>query len=230
MDIFDFHVHLPVKGFDPQFASFFKRYAQERGTDRLAKVRSWSAEYDRMWRRHWGFPEPEPALPAAEAAARWYREIKSAGLSGAVIATGGGNRILAKAIEPYRERLTGFAHHRPADPDAADELKTAVMELGFKGYKVFAPLVEIPLADRSLTALWEVAGNTACRCWFILHTGRRRRHCLRHQYQSLAWNRWRNFPKSDLSCLILAAAMSGTAAAVLGLCQRKWTPRGTMNG
>ncbi len=157
MEVFDFHVHLPVPGFDPQFVEYRQRYAQEHGEDKLDLITGWNEEYDRRWREAWGFPEPGPALPPGEAAARWHEEALENNLSGAVFMTGGGNAVLSEALAPYRDLFHGFAHHPPEAQNAAGELESAVLKHGLKGYKIFAPLVEKPLADPSFRPLWAVA-------------------------------------------------------------------------
>lgn len=169
MPIIDFHAHLPVPGFDPQFIETRRCYRERRGAAKLALIDAWTEEYDRRWRLAWGFPEPGPPLPAPEAAERWYTEARSAGLSRVVFVTGGGNDALAGALAPYGDLLSGFAHHPPEAPGAAAELAQAVDSLGLVGYKVFAPLVKRPLADRSLEAVWETAEER--RLPVLVHCG-----------------------------------------------------------
>ena len=159
MEIIDFHVHLPVEGLDPQLQDFFRRYREENGREKLEMIVAWSEEYDHRWREAWGFPDPGPALPPGEAAARWREEAARNGLSRFVFVTGGGNRPLAEAINPYKDIFYGFAHHHPETGDAAGLLEQAVVEYGLKGYKIFGPLVERPLADASFKPLWRVAEN-----------------------------------------------------------------------
>lgn len=157
LEIIDFHVHLPVEGLDPQFTDFYTRFAAAHGREKLEAVRAWGEEYDRQWRRAWGFPDPGPSLPPGEAAARWHAEAEQQGLAGVVFVTGGGNRALAEAIAPFGARCSGFAHHHPQGKNAAALLEEAVVELGLKGYKIFGPLVEMPLAGSSFKPLWQVA-------------------------------------------------------------------------
>ena len=74
-----------------------------------------------------------------------------------VIVTGGGNEILAAALAPYGDKLTGFAHHHPEADNSPRLLEEAVQRHGLKGYKIFAPLVHRPLADPSFRPLWDIA-------------------------------------------------------------------------
>ena len=157
MKIIDFHVHLPVEGFDPQFVAYRRRYQKEYGAEKLAVIDNWSREYDRQWRRSWNFPDPGPPLPPGEGASLWFDEARKHRLEQVVLVTGGGNEALAEAIAPYRPRLVGFAHHHPQEKGAPASLEKAVTEYGFKGYKIFAPLVEMPLGDPSLRPLWAAA-------------------------------------------------------------------------
>lgn len=165
----DFHVHLPVEGLDPQFNEYYRRYAEKHGPAKLQLLREWSAAYDRQWREAWGFPDPEPDPPPEEAAARWFAEAEENNLKKVVFVSGGGNRALAGAIAPYKEVFCGFAHHHPEQPAAAAELERALREDGFKGYKIFAPLVEKPLADPSFRPLWEIAER--CNLPVLVHFG-----------------------------------------------------------
>ncbi len=155
--IVDFHVHMPVEGLDSQFNEYYRRYAEKHGPAKLKLIRKWSAAYDRQWRETWGFPDPGPVPPLEEAAARWLAEAEQHHLKKVVFVSGGGNRALAGAIAPYKETFCGFAHHHPEQLAAAAELERAVCEDGFKGYKIFAPLVESPLSGPSFQPLWEIA-------------------------------------------------------------------------
>ena len=169
MDIIDFHVHLPVDGFDEQFVRYYRRFDAAYGPEKLKTILGWGEADDRRWREAWRFPEPDPPLPPGEAAKRWHDEAARHGLAGVVCVTGGGNRALAEAIAPYRDIFSGFAHHHPAAEGAAAALKTAVRDYGLKGYKIFAPLVEQPLAGASFEPLWRIA--EAHRLPVLVHFG-----------------------------------------------------------
>ncbi len=155
--IIDFHVHLPVPGLDRQFIDYYESYVAENGPEKGALVRRWGEAYDRQWREAWSFPDPGPDLPAQEAAKRWYEEAVRCGLERVVVVTGGGNELLAAALAPYGDKLTGFAHHHPEAENSPRLLEEAVLRHGLKGYKIFAPLVRRPLADPSFKPLWEIA-------------------------------------------------------------------------
>ncbi len=72
-----------------------------------------------------------------------------------VFQTGGGNEALAKAIRPHPDIFSGFAHHSPCLPKAAEELRRGVEELGLVGYKIIAPQLSCSLKDSRLDPLWE---------------------------------------------------------------------------
>jgi len=169
LEIIDFHVHLPVEGLDHQFTEYYRRYAEKHGPVKLKLLREWSDSYDQQWREAWGFPEPEPDPPLKEAASRWYEEARQNKLARVVFVSGGGNRALAETIAPYKDIFCGFAHHSPEQLAAAAELERAIREDNLKGYKIFAPLVERPLADPSFDPLWETAARY--RLPVLIHFG-----------------------------------------------------------
>ena len=155
--VIDFHAHLPVEGFDPQFSDYYNRYREENGPQKTELILRWGEDYDRQWRETWSFPDPHPPLTPVEAAKRWYEEAKSHGLEHIIFVSGGGNEALSKALAPYKDIFTGFAHHPPEADGSARQLEEGVLRRGLKGYKIFAPLVEKRLADPSFKPLWETA-------------------------------------------------------------------------
>ncbi len=155
--IIDFHAHLPVKGFDRQFTDYYDRYAAENGPEKAAVILRWGEEYDRQWREAWTFPDPHPPLPPEKAAQRWNEEALKFNLERIVFVTGGGNETLSAVLAPYQERLSGFAHHSPEEEGSTLKLKEAVTRHGLKGYKIFAPFIQKPLADKSFKAIWDTA-------------------------------------------------------------------------
>ncbi|MEW5785027.1 MAG: amidohydrolase family protein [Bacillota bacterium] len=160
LEIIDFHVHLPVAGLDRQFTDFNRRYEAARGREKLAIIQNWGKVYEEQWLTAWSFPEPGPSCEPGEAAALWHNEARKAGLHGVVFVTGGGNAVLADALAPYGGYFAAFAHHHPEEEAADALLEEAILTHGLKGYKIFAPLVEKPLADRSFEPLWRVAERT----------------------------------------------------------------------
>ncbi len=153
LEIIDFHVHLPVWGRRPRDPA---RPAGDQPRKRDLN-QEYSLERRAVWRKEWGFPDPEDAGVVTEdqMTARWAAEVDKHGLKSVVLVTGGGNEKLAELVKPYRDKLVPFAHHDLAAPDALDQLRKAVEEFGFRGYKVIAPTLSIDSFDRpELEPLW----------------------------------------------------------------------------
>ncbi len=153
--IIDFHAHLPVPDEHPPAAE--ERYRQRYGDRKAAILKDNWRWYQEQWWSACSFPFPEEAEPPAEVqAARWSDEIEAAQVEAVVFVTGGGNRVLARAIADH-PRMLGFAHHDPFGPDAAVELRRAVAEDRLCGYKVLAPALDGAIDDESLDPVWQVA-------------------------------------------------------------------------
>ncbi len=121
------------------------------------------AEYARERRRRhrleWGVPEPEyddleTEEGKREFARRWRLEAEKNDLERVVFVTGGGNDNLADVVNAWPEVFIGFAHHSPSQKEAHQELRRAVDELGFRGYKIIAPVMDIPFDHPDLDPLW----------------------------------------------------------------------------
>ncbi|HEY3314929.1 MAG TPA: amidohydrolase family protein [Bacillota bacterium] len=153
LKVIDFHVHLPIwRRPREATASTAAEHAKKPDLNQ-----EYSLERRRQWRLEWGFPEPEDTSGVSEEliAKRWAAEVEKSGLEKVVLVTGGGNENLVRLVEPYRDKLIPFAHHDLAGPDAPDQLKRAVEELGCKGYKIIAPTLTIDSFDRpELEPLW----------------------------------------------------------------------------
>jgi uncharacterized protein len=164
--IVDVHCHFPVPDLPDPVVERHRREHGDAKADRIAADSRW---YQEQWWTARGFAFPEEVEPAASVQAdRWEAEIEDAGLDAVVFMTGGGNDVLAEAIAG-RERMYGFAHHDPfgagvdggyptaqaADP--AVELRRAVEELGFVGYKIIAPSLLGPIDHPSLRPVWRTA-------------------------------------------------------------------------
>lgn len=157
--IIDMHLHFPVPDLPDLVV---EAHRAEHGDAKADKVAADSRWYQEQWWTARGFAFPEEVEPPADVQAeRWDAEIEAARLDAAVFMTGGGNDTLAAAIGG-RERMHGFAHHDPfargeGEPDAADELRRAVTELGFVGYKIIAPALLGPIDDPALSPVWRAA-------------------------------------------------------------------------
>ena len=73
--------------------------------------------------------------------------------------TGGGNEHLAEIVSWNPDKFIGFAHHNPFEPDAVEQLEHAVNELGLRGYKLLAPMIEQPIEDESIWPVWETCAQ-----------------------------------------------------------------------
>ncbi len=153
----DFHIHLvqprkkPAKG-----VPAYRR--PEYGEAKEQIHRRWSEDYDRPWRRAFNFPDPETDIPPLdEAIRRWQAEAARYNIAKLVFVTGGGNDRLSQVVQQDPATFAGFAHHYPGDPKAAADLERAVRQQGLKGLKIFAPLLDEPLASPLFRPLWEKA-------------------------------------------------------------------------
>ena len=159
-EIIDFHAHFPTNRpwFSDEFQGSLKRYEAHISPERRRLLRERARPYGEHWRRMWGFPKPEPpeAHPGdREQARRWIAELDKYGIRAIGFVTGGGNEHLAEICSWHPDRFIGFAHHSPFLPDAAERLKRAV-EMGLRGYKLLAPLIEEPIEDPAAFPVWEM--------------------------------------------------------------------------
>lgn len=145
--VFDIHGHLP---YDYPFAH-----------ERHEKIVRYGLERSERMRLTWDFrtSEPDPDAANRPLIDRWKDELDRYGIGGLNFLTGWTNDDLAEQIAKAPDRFTGFASHSIERPDAAEELKRAVDELGLKGYKLFGPLTQIPFDDKSLTPVWTFAAE-----------------------------------------------------------------------
>lgn len=152
--IIDVHCHFPVPDLPD---AVIERHRAEFGDAKADRIAADSRWYQEQWWTARGFAFPEEVeLAASVQAERWNTEIEQSGVDAVVFMTGGGNDLLADAIRG-RERMYGFAHHDPFAPDAAAELRRAVEELGFVGYKIIAPALLGRIDDPALRPLWQTA-------------------------------------------------------------------------
>lgn len=166
--VFDFHAHLPYGGED-LWGDWGCRFAERFGSEKLQHWNQVNAEAQRAWWHAYQFPVPDSPQPTPEECAlRYAASAEDLGLMGICFATGGGNDVLAAAIRPHA-RLRGFAHHSPFSPAGAAELRRAVRELGFIGYKIFAPSLLGALDDPQLDPVWQTCAEL--RIPVLIHFG-----------------------------------------------------------
>ncbi|UHA74240.1 amidohydrolase family protein [Paenibacillus sp. 481] len=154
--VFDIHAHLPYKQL------FLMRHET---------ITQANAERAERMRLTWNFPHQEVDEEATKRPIieRWADELERHGIGGLNFLTAYGNDDLAQQISKYPSKFTGFAHHDIEQPDAAVELQRAIDVLGLKGYKLFGPLIQRPLHDPSLKAVWRVLAER--RLPVLIHFG-----------------------------------------------------------
>ena len=153
MRIIDSHAHFMVKGY-PLMPSYASVYGEEKAAVMDAK----SAPLRESWQRAWRFPPNEPLSDDIEALAnRWLADMDAKGVDRMVFLTSAGNDVSERIVAMAPERFIAYAHHDITEKDAPDRLVRAVKEQGLKGYKGFAPLIDIPLSDPSLDPFFEAA-------------------------------------------------------------------------
>ncbi len=153
--IVDMHLHLPVKQ-DDWLQPWRDRYIAENGRERWDALVA-SGQETKSWLSEFCFPTPEPPYDSWEDAAdRWAQECRDNDLERVIFTTGGGNDRLSAVVRRYPDLFAGLAHHYIGDVGAADTLERAVREQGLCGYKILAPVVDKPLADRAFDEVFEV--------------------------------------------------------------------------
>ncbi len=161
LHVFDVHAHFPIRG-DVAMGGGNRTRQTGRIDDPTAAerqaFRQRQLEQTRhQWRMAFDFPTPETeARSSEEQAQRWVAELDRYGLEKIGFVTGRNNDELARVVRMYPDRFVGFAHHDITKPDAPAELERAVTELGLKGLKLFGPMTEVIMHDRSLYPVWEV--------------------------------------------------------------------------
>ncbi|AKI97594.1 amidohydrolase family protein [Kosmotoga pacifica] len=140
--VIDSHVHFPLSDLQSVMG---KR-----------KVHPWVESERTKWRKAWQFPEPQIIGDIDEIIEKWYEETFKHDLSKVVFVTANGNENMLKIVRTHPDKFVGYAHHDPSKPDAADELEK-YLKAGLSGYKILGPKVSVPLNDRKLYPVWEVA-------------------------------------------------------------------------
>jgi predicted TIM-barrel fold metal-dependent hydrolase len=158
-EIIDFHAHFPTdQPWFPEMGDTMKNYLERVSPQRYQLIRERGQPYEEQWRRMWGFPRAEgkDAHPGdREQARRWVQELDTYGIRAIGFVTGGGNEHLSEICSWYPDRFVGFAHHSPFLPDAVERLDHAVRNLGLRGYKLLAPMIEEPIEDPTAFPVWE---------------------------------------------------------------------------
>lgn len=140
MRLIDSHVHFPI-------GSLIKSVADP-----------WIKKEKERWLKAWNFPEPVKIDDFDELSRLWYKETLDYSIDKVVFVTANGNENMLKLISKHPDKFIGYAHHDPSKEGAAQELEECLKN-GLKGYKILGPAVNIPLNDKSLYPIWEVANS-----------------------------------------------------------------------
>lgn len=116
-------------------------------------------------------PEPMVKTAADEdiLIEHWAAEVEKYDLGAVNFLTGSSNQELSRLIKKYPGKFFGFAHHNPGLPDAVEQFKYAVEELGLSGYKMLGPRVDIDWTDPALGPLWRYMADK--KLPLVIHFG-----------------------------------------------------------
>lgn len=166
--IIDMHLHLPVAS-DDWLAPWRERYIAENGAERFDALMHCDTAPP-SWLNQYSFPTPDaPYADWRDAANRWAEECKAYELERVVFLTGGGNETLSAVVKSNPNMFSGFAHHSIDEAQAASMLEKAITAQGLSGYKILAPVVAHPLADRAYDDVFEVCHQH--RLPVVIHFG-----------------------------------------------------------
>ncbi len=166
--IVDSHVHFEVAG--TEISGVRQKYIEKHSKEKWDLMQQKNQYVKDNWSRAWQFPKPLPPSEDVNVTANmWLEEMDKNNIEKMVFVTGGDNETLGKIVKLAPERFVGYAHHDPCTPDAAEKLEYAITTLGLKGYKMFAPLIDVPFTDPSLEPVWKVAEKY--RIPILIHFG-----------------------------------------------------------
>jgi hypothetical protein len=96
---------------------------------------------------------------AQELAARWVRELDSAGVARAALIASvpGDETSVAAAVTSHPGRFVGFFMLDPSAPDTGERAWRAVAQLGLRGICLFPAMHHVPLDDERVRRVVEVA-------------------------------------------------------------------------
>jgi uncharacterized protein len=96
---------------------------------------------------------------AQELAARWVRELDSAGVARAALIASvpGDETSVAAAVKSHPGRFVGFFMLDPSAPDTGERAWRAVAQLGLRGICLFPAMHHVPLDDERVRRVVEVA-------------------------------------------------------------------------
>ena len=150
----DAHCHF----FSPQF---FSALARQRGRTPPQSAADVCAELQ------WDDPRTPEAL-----ADRWVEELDAHGVARAAIIASvpGDEESVAVAVDRHPSRLVGFFMVDPSASDAADRVRRATIDLGFRGICLFPAMHHVGLGEERATRLVEIAASQPATAVFV-HCG-----------------------------------------------------------
>jgi predicted TIM-barrel fold metal-dependent hydrolase len=138
---------------------FFATLSKQRGTGDTVEQLCRELQWD------------DPGTPAA-LAERWIRELDVNGVNRAALIASvpGDEESVAAAIARFPGRLVGFFMLDPSAADAVDRTRRAIDELGLRGLCLFPAMNHVPLTDRRVQQVVEIAAARPGTAVFV-HCG-----------------------------------------------------------
>jgi|TARA_B100001971_G_C18266604_1_gene593445 hypothetical protein len=218
INVIDFHAHFPTANWQSR-GDRRKRLLDKYGEERMGIFSTQSRKYRAEWRKRWGFEPPEPrGCSDKQLAERWVADMDSKGIKMVNFVTGGGNENLAKVIKMNPRRFTGFAHNALFEEGAEEKVKSAVKELGLKGYKVIASGQTRPIDDEAGYPVWEACERLRIPVvihFGVLGGGGGPPHNLRNMNPLTLWEPAKMFPRLNF---VVPHFGSGYFRELLQLC------------
>jgi predicted TIM-barrel fold metal-dependent hydrolase len=216
--VIDFHSHFPTSNWYGR-SGRRQRLLEKYGEERVRIFYEQSREYRSEWRMQWGFDPPESERPSDEdQAARWAADLDLKRVERVNFVTGGGNENLARIVEMYPDKFTGFAHHALFEEGAAEELERAVEDLGLRGYKLIGSAQTTPVDDEAAYPVWETAerlGVPVLIHFGVLGGGGGPPYDLRNMNPLTLWEPAKMFPRLNF---VIPHFGSGYLRELLQLC------------
>ncbi len=125
---------------------FFTTLSKQRGKDETVEQLCRELQWE------------EPGAPDA-LAGRWIRELDANGVrrSALIASVPGDEASVAAAVARHPDRLVGFFMLDPAANDAVERTRRAIGELGLRAVCLFPAMNHVPLDDRRVQAVVEIA-------------------------------------------------------------------------
>jgi predicted TIM-barrel fold metal-dependent hydrolase len=125
--------------------------------DKPEHIKQYQSQLNERFLKEWDFPPAKREVETEEELAdRWLQEMDQYGVERMVFVHKlCSNETLAEVVKKYPNKFSGFVNHDPALPDAFEQLKYGVEELGLVGYKMVGPKMNIAFDDPHLEPIWK---------------------------------------------------------------------------